>query len=206
MNKLQVADVLQAAHDKYFGLLMKSYPTIPSDELFADFGTPELCELALEVQSCVTALGSTAMKRFIHIGLDALYPFDNPVDLYNWRQHVRNNRIDHTTYASIAIRIDSEIKRLRRTLELGDEAAYNALPPETFLVSKDRYASVATPQASPNPPPAIPPTASVHTEMPDITNPVDSPAISKLEELEKKTTIWSNVSNIITALRTLLGG
>ncbi len=135
MTKLHILDTLQAAHNEYFNLLIKNYPTLPSEEPFADFGPPELCQLALEVQSCVIALGPTALGRFVHIGLEVLYPFDNPVDIYNWRQHVRNDRIEHTTYASIAIRIDAEIKRLRRTLELGDETAYNALTLDVFLVA-----------------------------------------------------------------------
>jgi len=203
MDKLQIADTLQTAHNEYFSLLMKNYPTFPNDSLYADFGPPELCDLATEVHSCAIALGSSALARLNHVGLAVLYPFDNPVDLYNWRQYVKNSRIDHTTYASIAIRIDGELKRLRRTLQLGGEAAYDSLPPDLFLVSKERYVQIAPP--APSNPTLREETSSIHIETLNITNAVDSAAVGRLEELEKRTTVWSNVSNIVSVLRSLLG-
>jgi hypothetical protein len=204
MEKTQIVDTLQAAHNEYFRLLMKNYPTFPNDSEFADFGPPELCDLASEVHSCAIALGSSALARLNYVGLAVLYPFDNPVDLYNWRQYVKTSKINHTTYASIAIRIDGELKRFRRALELGGIDGYNALSPDLFLVSKDRYAQVAI-SGSSNPPSATPEASSIHIETLNITNAVDSAAVSRLEELEKKTTVWSNISNIFGALRPFLG-
>lgn len=205
MGNLEILEALQAAHNEYFSLMMRNYPTNPSDGLFVDFGPPEMCELAIEVQACAIALGSSALVRLEHLGLSILYPFDNAVDLYNWRRYVKVNRIDHATYASIAIRIDSELKRLRRTLELGGGLGYEALPKELFIVSKDRYKS-NTNHDSPNPAaPPLPPT-NISIETVNISNSIDSDAINELERLEKKTTIWSNLSNIIGALRGVLGG
>ena len=63
--------------------------------------------------------------------------------MYNWREYVKSNRVNHTTYASIAIRIDAELKRFCRTLEIGGEFAYGELSNDLFLVSKERYASLA---------------------------------------------------------------
>jgi hypothetical protein len=202
MDKLDISNLLQAAHDKYFRLLMKNYPTLQNDDTFADFGPPELCDLASEVQSCAIALGSTALARLNHVGLAVLYPFDNPVDLYNWRHHVKSNRIDHTTYASIAIRIDAELKRFRRTLQLGDQAAYDALSEDLFLVSKERYSPAQPPAAHAQPRQS----PSFHIETLNITHAADSAAVSNLEAFEKKTTVWSNISNVINALRSLIGG
>ncbi|NJA87961.1 hypothetical protein HCX48_01805 [Rhodocyclus tenuis] len=139
MDKLSTLEAFQGAHDKYFRLLLENYPLIQSNQPFADFGPLELCELAIEVHSCAIALGPKARERLCYLGLDLLYPFDNPVDLYNWRAWVKKENINHTTYASIAIRIDSEIKRMRRVFSLEANTAYEAMPTADFLVSKARY-------------------------------------------------------------------
>lgn len=208
MDKPSILDALQTAHNEYFRLLLENYPLFPKDSPFADFGPPELCNLAIEVHSCAIALGPKARERLFHLGLDLLYPFDNPVDLFNWRVHVKKESIDHTTYASIAIRIDSELKRMRRVFELGGEAAYDALPDDAFLVSKTRYKSVGAPceengyndqsssaVSSPN----------MHIDTVNIQYAADSQAVSKLETLEKETTIGANFSSIISVLRSLFG-
>jgi hypothetical protein len=209
MNKLSILDAFQAAHDKYFRLLMEHYPLIPKNEPFADFGPPELCDFAIEVHSCAIALGPKARERLCHLGLDLLYPFDNPVDLYNWRARVKNENIEHTTYASIAIRIDSELKRMHRVFSLDADAAYEVVPTEAFLVSKARYESIATPkktseesnQSTPGEP-----SPTMHIDTVNVHHyAADSQAVSKLEKLEKETTIGANVSNIISALRTFFG-
>jgi hypothetical protein len=204
MDKTQIISGLQAAHNEYFSLLMKHYPGLVHNHLLADFGPPELCELAVEVQSSAIALGPTALARLNYIGLTVLYPFDNPVDLYNWRSYVQTSRIDHTTYASIAIRVDQELKRLSRVLELGGVASYETLSDQMFVVSKDRYAEFgsktnAADEASAMGGPAV------HIGAVNIGNPVDAPAVGRLEELEKKTAVWSNVSNVVGVLRSLLG-
>ena len=205
MDKAQIISGLQAAHNEYFSLLMKHYPGFAHSHLLADVGPPELCALAVEVQSSAIALGPRALARLNYIGLSVLYPFDNPVDLYNWRNYVQTNRIDHTTYASIAIRIDQELKRLSRVLELGGVASYEALSDDTFVVSKDRYAEFESKKSTQDKTGAAE-RPSVHIGAVNIGNPVDAPAVAQLEELEKKTAVWSNVSNVVGVLRSLLGG
>lgn len=208
MNKLSILDAFQAAHDKYFRLLLEHYPLVKKDGPSYDFGPPELCDFAIEVHSCAIALGPKARERLCYLGLDLLYPFDNPVDLYNWRVRVKKESIDHTTYASIAIRIDSELKRMRRIFSLEADAAYEAVPTEEFLVSKARYKLVVPledrNEDNSQPAPGEPP-RTVHVDTMNIYA-ADSQAVSQLEKLEKGASIGSNFSNIITVLRTLFGG
>ncbi|RJF96512.1 hypothetical protein D3870_18860 [Noviherbaspirillum cavernae] len=209
MDKVSILDAFQAAHNKYFSLLLEHYPLFSKNGPHTEFGPPELCDFAIEVHSCAIALGPKARERLCYLGLDLLYPFDNPVDLYNWRVRVKKENIDHTTYASIAIRIDSELKRIRRVVALKGDAAYETVPTEEFLVSKERYKSIASPEEKreerdQSTPGGSPPT--MHIDMVNIQYAADSQAVSKLEKLEKETTIGANFSSIITALRTLFGG
>lgn len=207
MNKLPILDAFEVAHDNYFRLLLEHYPLTQHNE-FADFGPPELCDYAIEVHSCAIALGPKARERLCHLGLDLLYPFDNIIDLYNWRMRVKEEKIEHTTYASIAIRVDSELKRMRRVFSLDADAAYDAVPTETFLVSKARYKSISTTEkesqeSNLSAPSELPP--PMHIDTINIQHAADSQAVSRLEKLEKETTIGANFSNIISALRPFLG-
>lgn len=211
MDAISIIEKFQSAHDHYFDLLTKHYPSIPTDAPFADFGPPELCSLAIEVHACVIALGATARERLCYLGLDFLYPFDNPVDLFNWRVLVKKEKIEHSTYASIAIRIDSELKRLRRVLELGGEASYANTPTEAFLISKSRYKAIASTSAidkdaaAPPAPQSSPPATQIGT-VNNYYYPADSTAVNQLEKLEKGTSIWSNISTIAGFVRSIFVG
>jgi len=182
---------------------MQDYPSELNNGLGSDFGTPELCELAIEAQACAISLGPKALQRLNFIGFDELYSFDNPVDMYNWRMKVRNDKIEHATYASIAIRIDAEIKRLDCISQLGGEEAYDELEVGFLLVSKARYQSLkgSSERSSLSVPTNTSSTINIHTL--NMNHPADSQAVDRLEEFERKTTIWSNVSNIINVLRSL---
>lgn len=203
MSLINIVKSLQATHNRYFKLLIDTYPTLQKQGPAADFGRSEQCELAIEAHACAIALGRTAWERLAYIGFDVLYPFDNPVDQYNWRVAVRNNRIDHAIYASVAVRVDAELKRLRRTIELGGEAAYNELPADALLVSKDRYAALSHTPTGNGTPPREPQPPQINIQTVHLTNAPDSQAVSRLEELETRTSIWSNVSNIATLLKGL---
>ncbi|MFZ4550236.1 MAG: hypothetical protein ACOYNB_00300 [Aquabacterium sp.] len=202
---IEVVDLLQAAHNGYFKILMENYPSANRDDThtFAAFGPPELCELATEVHACAIALGKEARDRLLYIGLDVLYPFDNPVDLYNWRSHVLAKKIDHTIYASIAIRIDGELKRLRRALELGGMQAYAGLAPDVLLVSKARYQSPSDVERPSTDRAQVPSVTTVNINHVSMKHPGDASAINDLEALEKKTSVWSNVSTVISVLKSL---
>ena len=121
---------------------------------------------------------------------------------------MKKENIDHTAYASIAIRIESEIKRMRRVFSLEADAAYEEVPTKEFLVSKARYKSIAAieERTGENKQPAFDTSPAVHIDTVNIEYAADSQAVSNLERLEKETTIGANFSNIVTALRTLFGG
>lgn len=204
-TSIEIVDMLQTAHNGYFKMLMENYPSVrrDSESTFAVFGPPELCELATEVHACAIALGKEARDRLLYVGLDVLYPFDNPVDLYNWRAHVLAKKIDHTVFASIAIRIDGELKRLRRALELGGENAYAGLAPEVLLVSKSRYQLPSDVEKASSDRTHMPPVTTVNINHVSVKHPGDASAINDLEAFEKKTSVWSNVSNVISVLKTI---
>lgn len=209
MDRFKILDALQAAHCRYFRLFLENYPQASDDTTFGDFGLPGLCDLAIEVHSCAIALGLKARERLFYLGLDLLYPFDNPVDLYNWRVRVRTECIDRTTYASIGIRIDAEFGRMRRVFELGGEDAYDAVPTDVFLVSKMRYKCMAVPdegnsQCGQSNATGLSP--GIHIDTVNIPYAADLHAVSRLERLEKETAIGANFSNIVSVLRSLISG
>jgi len=207
MGKTEILDVFQAAHDDYFRVMLKHYPSFSTGKIFEEFGPSELCDLAIQVHACAIALGASVRNRLLYLGLDLLYPFDNPVDMYNWRVRVKAEKIDHSTYASIAIRIDAELKRLRQVLAFGMDGTYDTLPEDTFLVSKQRYSlseAKETPREADKPLQQV--SQNTHIETVNVHYPADAQAVSKLEKLEKETTIGSNFSNIVSVLKTLIGG
>lgn len=209
MDKISILDALQSAHDDYFKVFLEHYPLIPRGAGFAEFGSPKIFDLAIEVHSCVIALGPTVRERLFYLGLDLLYPFDNPIDYFNWSLLVKKEKIDHTTYASIAIRIDSELKRIRKIFQLKCEGAYEMVPADAFLVSKMRYKAIAASdggEVGGNKPSSQQLVPSMHIDTVNIQYPADAQAVSKLEKLEKETTIGSNVSNIISILKSIFGG
>jgi len=167
VNRLEILDTFESAHGEYFRLLVKTYPS-PVDTAPAApaFGPPELCELAIQAQAAAIALGPAAIGRLLHLGFDLLYPFDNPVDQHIWRAHVRDHAIDRTLYAAIAIRVESEIKRMRLVFKMEGDGAYEALADDTLLVSKRRYLAAAprsVPPAGIDPLSVAPPAAAPGT-------------------------------------------
>ncbi|MGZ3952663.1 MAG: hypothetical protein ACXVBZ_14785 [Flavisolibacter sp.] len=204
-----IVEKLQNAHNQYFNLMIKEYSQFSSsNELVVDLGPSELCELAIEVHACAIALGPVVRDRLCYLGLDLLYPFDNPVDHFNWRVQVKKDRIPHTIYASIAVRIDAELKRIRQVLEIHSDLPYSDLPIDLFLVSKTRYPISASEITSENDNSNAAKLCSAVTPQVGTVNnyfAADSNAVSQLEKLEKKTSIFSNVSNITAFLRSILG-
>ncbi|WP_371181106.1 hypothetical protein [Xanthomonas sacchari] len=208
MNRTEIICKLESAHNEYFDLFLKNYPKQSDEDNYRDFGPAKLYELAIEVHACATALGPRAFERLHYVGLDFLYPFDNLVDFYSWRVNVKKNDVSHTIYAAIAIRIDSELQRMRRILELGGDIAYDALQKKAFLVSKNRYeitkdATGAPKARPPNAPEAtcLQPSIALEKSLPD----TDHQAVSKLERLEASTAIGAHVSAIVSVLRSVFG-
>ncbi|AWT15819.1 hypothetical protein DM611_16840 [Stenotrophomonas maltophilia] len=210
MNPETLLNAFQNAHNEYFHLLMKHYPSGRQQDQDDDFAAPRLYELAIEVHACSIALGPTPLKRLCALGLEQLYPFDNPVDIYTWRVEVRQKNIPHTLFASIAIRIDSELARMRRLLALTPDAPIDKLLPDRqFLrrsgepffpeskteVADTTLASIDNPASA-----SVMYVGSIH-----VNSAPEHQAVSKLERLEKTTAIGSHSSTIINAIRLFFG-
>jgi len=206
LNREEILENFQNAHNKYFELLMKNYPGYGEDKDFGDFGPVPIYDLAIEVHACAAALGANATRRLRSIGLDFLYPFDNPVDLYTWRVKVKEEGIRHTTFAAIAIRIDSELQRMRRILELGGATAYDGLAEDAFISPQVRNQPRDQLCGNEDPPVAglevanCRPSTQVMVLPPD----TDHQAVSRLERLEATSSIGANVSAIISFLRSFV--
>lgn len=210
MNPETLLDAFQNAHNEYFHLLMKHYPSGRKQGHDDEFGAPRLYELAVEVHACSIALGPTPLKRLCALGLEQLYPFDNPVDIYTWRVEVRQKKIPHTLFASIAIRIDSELARMRRLLELTPDALVNELLPdrqflrnsgEPFFPESKAEATGTAPASMDNAAlGSVMYVGSIH-----VNSAPEHQAVNKLERLEKTTAIGSHSSTIINAIRLFFG-
>lgn len=130
----QTLDKLKMLDDEYFKDLMEYYPKIFMKE---DTPVPNnICEKAINVQTLLTMLGETAFARMKYIGFDVLYPFDNPIDSFSWKENVKEKKVPHTLYFSISIRMESELKRMHQYIANDAWDAYCALSESEFLVSK----------------------------------------------------------------------
>lgn len=200
MDKQKVIEQFQTAHDAYFKLLLETYPTKHPITDHSKLGDPRSCALAVQVQSCLIALGPTAQQRMLRLGFDLLYPFNNIVDQYNWRASIIEQNTNFTTFASIAIRIDAELRLIKNVLTLSDYGNYEGIASDLFAQSKTRYTSTAeTPEQEKNevPPPDGDPRR--------IKQEVDNEAVENIPKLERSTNIASNIANVLSACKTLLG-
>jgi len=104
--------------------------------------------------------------------------------------------------------MDSELKRMRRVFALDGSAAYESLPTEAFLVSKERYMPIDANEREDDDCGRLPIAGKAPTVHVDTVNvyAADSQAVSQLEKIEKGSAIGANFSNVVTALRTLFGG
>ncbi|WP_460417968.1 hypothetical protein [Pseudomonas sp. microsymbiont 2] len=200
MEKQNVINQFKTAHGAYIRLLLETYPTKHPITDNSKLGDPQSCALAVQVQSCLIALGPTAQQRMLRLGFDLLYPFNNIVDQYNWRASIIEQNTNFTTFASIAIRIDAELQLIENVLKLSDYSDYEGIANDLFAQSKTRYTSTAeTPEQEKNevPPPDGDPRR--------IKQEVDSEAVQNLPKLERNTNIASNIANVLSAGKTLLG-
>lgn len=200
MERIEVLKKFKLAHDEYFKLLLSTYPTKSPITEHSGFGDPRICELATEAQACLIALGSSAQNRMIRLGFDLLYPYNNIVDQYNWRSKIIADDISFTTFASIAIRIDSEIEIIEKLISMACSENYDEIPESLFTQSKSRYTLTTSPNAEPDlnlPPP-------VSDGSPDlIKEDADAEAINQIKKFEQKSNILSNVATVATSIKTL---
>ena len=200
LNEIKVLD------KEYFDIFMKEYPLLISKEKEQIFGSAELIEKAIEIQVLVTLLGETALKRMNYLGFNYIYPFDNPVDWYNWKENIINNKVSHTIYLSMSLRMVSEIKRMESYLERDNWDAYNQLSESEFLTSKNRYkqhfeqsiASVKSPSDTNE-------TNNLKEQKININNfhynqKVEDKAVGNLDRIQKHSSIWSNIINVASKI------
>jgi hypothetical protein len=200
MEKIDILKNLKRAHDEYFKLFLSTYPTKHPITEQSRFGDPHTCELATAAQAYLIALGSSAQHRMIRLGFDLLYPFNNIVDQYNWRSKIILDDISFTTFASIAIRIDSEIEIIEKIISMQCLDNYNTIPETLFAQSKSRYTLTTSrnvdlddnlkPQTSDGSPD-------------NIKKDADAEAINQITKLEKTSKILSNLVTVATSIKTL---
>lgn len=200
MERVEVLKKLKLAHDEYFKLLLSTYPTKPPISENSGFGDPRACELAIEAQACLIALGSSAQNRMVRLGFDLLYPYNNIVDQYNWRTKIISDNTSFTTFASIAIRIDSEIDIIEKLISMERSENYDAIPESLFTQSKSRYTLTTSKNIAPHinlPPP-------ISDGSPDlIKEDADAEAINQIKKLEQNSNILSNLVTVATSIKTL---
>lgn len=200
MDKKNILHKLKQAHDEYFKLLLDTYPTKHPITEDSSFGNPRSCELAVEAQSCLVALGVGAQNRMIAIGFDILYPFNNIVDQYSWRKNVIAKDVSFTNFASIAIRLDAEIQIIENILEMDAGDQYDIFPTGMFIESKSRYLEAKYAAETTNSD-----LLSGSGTQDHATNNVDSEAVGSLIEHERKTNIMSNYANLANVAKIIFG-
>lgn len=200
MEKIEIVKKFKSAHDAYFKLLVENYPTTSPVTEDSRFGKPQACELATEAQACLIALGTSAQNRMIRLGFDLLYPYNNIVDQFNWRSKIISEDISFTTFASIAIRIDSELQIIEKLIAMESCEKYDAIPEILFTQSKSRYTVVTSPNTNTDiNQPLSPPDGN-----PDrIKEDADAEAVNQIKEFEQKTNILSNLASVATTVKTL---
>lgn len=107
---IESVKAFKVSYGEYFKLFLDTYPLFTWKD--DNYGSNELFLKAIECQALASTFGETAKSRFDTIGFNKLFPFDNPVDWYNWEAFVKDNEVSHTIYATLAMRLDSEIQRM----------------------------------------------------------------------------------------------
>ena len=134
----EIIDRFQTTFDKYHKLFFLEYYPLFSTKQY-DFGSREMNDLGMKCQAYLSMLGPTAKARMNFIGFRQLFAFDNEVDWYSWKIWINENKISHTQYLSISMRIDTELKRMRLFLSENMWDAYCSLNEDEFSVSYLTY-------------------------------------------------------------------
>ncbi|AIW17255.1 hypothetical protein VITU102760_19775 [Vibrio tubiashii] len=182
------------AYGDYFKLFLDTYPLLLKNK--ENFGCNELFLKAIECQALASTFGVVAKDRFNTIGFNQLVPFDNPVDWYNWKEFVVKNEISHTIYASLAIRLDSEIQRMLYLAENDLWKHYELLDSKQFLVSYLKYDCFQDKNIQVE-------DSESHDISADSSNSDEGRAFDNLDRMQKQTSIWSNVINVISKVVSL---
>ena len=203
------------ALNAYFKLFLQHHPALvrdpttgaPLDLEKGVWEVRDLLEHGLRLQVMLCALGESATNRMCRLGFKHLVPVDNPVDWYEWAQWIRKAEIGHTPFASIAVRIDSEVERIRQFAEADALTDYERLPDDLFIVTDTRYETTLgtapyrrqTSNLAPTPEKheGVQPTAPSRGDVGMRGNTSPSNA---LDAFVKHSTIWSNLSTALSFL------
>ena len=202
---LKIVADLKAAIDDYFKLFLENYPLLVQEN--NTFGCAELYKVAIKAQCLACMLGEKAKKRLNYIGFSELFSFDNPVDWSNWKSGIVEKQIDHTIYASIAIRIDAELERIMFFLENGNWDAYNNFSCTEFLVSKTKYEVFFATELK-NSPLAqdklekniSTPEEHISIQNINVSLETEKEAINNLDKMHKKSSTISNIVNVVSKI------
>lgn len=202
---------LREFENEYFKLFNKFYPTFYVESKDGIFGPNELYEMAIEAEVLLTSLGPTAVKRLMYIGFDLLFPFNNPVDWFNWKTLIIEKNVSRTIYFSISTRVATEFKRIALHLENDTWDNYCELSESEFSSSKERYkelffdhkkdcfeSSVIDPLCSQ-------PVHQININELTYNEKVENEAINNLEQLNQRTGVWSNVANVASTIMKVSG-
>lgn len=202
---------LQELENEYFKLFNKFYPTFYDESKGGIFGPNELYEMAIEVEVLLTSLGPTAVKRLMYIGFDLLFPFNNPVDWFNWKTLIIEKNVSHTIYFSVSTRVATEFKRIELHLENDTWDNYCALSESEFSSSKERYKELFfehkndCSESNIIEPPCSQPVHQININEITYNEKVESEAINNLEQLNQRTGVWSNVANVASTIMKVSG-
>jgi hypothetical protein len=136
-----------------------------------------------------------------------MYPFDNPVDWYNWKEEIRKSKVPQSIYFSISVRMASEFSRMIQHINNDAWSVYCNLSAGEFLVSKDRYLEhfVKSPEEEKSLQNKEEVSHSAQVTNVSIENlhynqQTEQKAIDSLDRLQKHSSIWSNTINVATKL------
>lgn len=198
----EIVEKFQTSFNQYHELFLDNYPLFSTEEY--DFGSRELNALGIKCQAYISMLGETAKSRMNYIGFKQFFAFDNVVDWYSWKVWIKKNKIDHTQYLSISMRIETELKRMRVFLQEDmwnaycnlDEGEYSVSylhyedfkpdSPESESGNEQKIGSVVQP--------------NIHVVVNNHPEKIEEKLFSNIEYMEKKTSILANIATFIARI------
>ncbi|MDX2022507.1 MAG: hypothetical protein SF187_19880 [Deltaproteobacteria bacterium] len=217
----------KSALNAYFKLFLHYHPALIRDSTTGAlldlekgvWDVRDLLEQGVRLQVMLCTLGQCATKRICRLGFRHLVPVDNPVDWFEWARWIRSAEVGHTPFASIAVRIDSEIERIRQFAEADASSEYDKLPDDLFIVTDTRYEEIfatapyrrdrldpnaAAPKAT-NEQSGAPASREANTRFQPVPSGGADGRIqivegSSLDAFVKHSTIWSNLSTALSFL------
>jgi len=199
----ELIEKFQECFGQYHKLFLENYPLFSREEF--DFGSRELNGLGIKCQSYITMLGPTAKARMNYIGFCQFFAFDNEVDWYSWKIWIKENKVDHTQYLSISMRIDTELKRMCVYLEEDMWETYCSLAEDEYSISYLQYEDFRPDeieQCNDNDSNSDDSGKSTNIQVVVNNHPekTEEEMFSNIEHMEKKTSILANIATFIARI------